>query len=76
MQFLNLTEFAEALYRAGNPFGKEILELIDENADLEEFKSDTADTLVNFGALAEDDYETCMTTLLRILLPEVPRNGT
>lgn len=71
MQILDLTEFAEKLYRAGNPFAKDILELIDRNAYLEELESDVADVLIDYGALAGNDHDSCMIELLRALLPKV-----
>ena len=50
-QLLDLNEFAEALYRAGNPFAKDIIELIERNDVLEEFISDVEDVLIGFGAV-------------------------
>lgn len=70
-QLLDLSEFAEALYRAGNPFAKDIIELIHRNEYLEELEQDVSDVLRGCGALAPDDESSCMIELLRILLPEV-----
>lgn len=70
-QILDLTEFAEKLYLAGNPFAKDILDLIERNAYLEELEDDVQDVLIGCGALDANDTETCMIELLRILLPEV-----
>lgn len=70
-QFLDLSEFAEALYVAGNPFAKDIIELIERNDVLEDFITDVEDVLIGFGAVAPDNEDADLVATLRVLLPEV-----
>lgn len=70
-QLLDLNEFAEALYRAGNPFAKDIIELIERNDVLEDFIADVEDVLIGCGAVAPDNENADLVATLRVLLPEV-----